>query len=320
MARKPRIHVPGGVYHLMLRGNGGQTIFADDADRRQFCALLAEGVERFGHHVRGYCLMANHVHLVVQVAEVQLSRIVQNLAFRYTRAFNRRTRRVGHLFQGRFRALLVDGNAYLLELVRYIHLNPVRAGLVRDPSEWVWSGHRAYLGRERTTWLDSGLVLAMFDEHDVRHARRRYERFVREGLGESYREELHRGETDARVQGDEEFVREALGASSDRERGPGPTLDAVIAHVCACWGTTEAALRAPGRRRGPAQARAAVGWLATQTRAAALGEVARRFGRDIATMSRQVNRLTADASGDQALAARLADLDHLDDNNATTQA
>lgn len=304
----------------MLRGNGGQMIFTDDADRRQFCALVADGVERFGHRVRAYCLMVNHVHLAVQVGAVPLSRIVQNLAFRYTRAFNRRVRKVGHLFQGRFRALLVDGNAYLLELVRYIHLNPVRAGLVRDPSEWVWSGHRAYLGRERTVWLDSGLVLAMFDEHDVRHARRLYERFVREGLGETYREELHRGEVDARVQGDEEFVRETLGGSWDRAGGPVPCLDTVIAHVCACWGTTEAALRAPGRQRGPAQARAAIGWLAAQTRAAALGEVARRLGRDIATVSRQVNRLAADAREDRALAERLADLGRFGGDNATTQA
>ena len=319
MARKPRIHVSGGLYHVMLRGNGGQAIFSDDADRRRFCALVAEGVGRFGHRIHAYCLMPNHVHLAIQVGEMPASRIVQNLAFRYTRAFNRRVRRVGHLFQGRFRSLLVDGNAYLLELVRYIHLNPVRAGLVRDPSAWVWSGHRAYLGKDRTAWLDSGLVLAMFDERDVRRARRRYAGFVREGLGETYREELHRGEADARVLGDEVFVCRILGAS--RRPRVVPHLSAIIEGVCAAWGTDEAALRAPGRRHEAAQARAAIGWLATQTQAAALSRIALHFGRDISTISRQVGRLATDARRDQALGARLADLRRsLESNNATTQA
>ena len=319
MARKPRIHVSGGLYHVMLRGNGGQAIFSDDADRGRFCALVAEGVERFGHRIYAYCLMPNHVHLAIQVGEMPASRIVQNLAFRYTRAFNRRMRRVGHLFQGRFRSRVVDGNAYLLELVRYIHLNPVRSGLVRDPSAWPWSGHRAYLGKERTVWLDSGLVLAMFDECDMRRARRRYAGFVREGLGETYREELHRGEADARVLGDEAFVRGILGASGGPR--PVPRLNAIIAGVCAAWGTDEAALRAPGRWHEAAQARAAIGWLATQTQSASLSQIALHFGRDIATISRQVGRLATDARRDQALGARLEDLlRSLESNDATTQA
>ena len=308
MARKPRLHIPGGVHHVMLRGNNGQAIFADDADRRAFCDLLAEGAERFGHRIHAYCLMTNHVHLAIRVNEVPLSCIVQNLAFRFTRAYNRRTHRVGHLFQGRFRSLLVDADAYLLELVRYVHLNPVRSGLVRDPSDWAWSGHRTYLGRDHAAWLDTGLVLAMFDERDTRRARRRYAAFVREALGETYREELHRGDADPRVWGDEAF----LGGILDASQCPGPTprLGGIIAAVCAVWGTDEATLRSPERRREPARARAAIGWLATQMRAAALGEIAAHFGRDIATLSRQIGRLLADARGDRALAARLAGLRH----------
>lgn len=159
MARKPRIHVCGGLYHVMLRGNGGQAIFSDDADRQGFCALVAEGVERFGHRIHAYCLMANHVHLAIRVGEASVSRIIQNLAFRYTRAFNRRARRVGHLFQGRFRSLLVDGNTYLFELVRYIHLNPVRSGLVRDPAEWAEKGQACTIAyRGKSTRNDRRLV------------------------------------------------------------------------------------------------------------------------------------------------------------------
>ena len=100
MARKPRVHFPGALYHVILQGNDGQTIFFDDKDRTRFYFLLQEGVERFGHRIHAFCLMGNHVHIAIQVSEVSLSRILQNLSFRYTRWVNRRQGRSGHLFQG----------------------------------------------------------------------------------------------------------------------------------------------------------------------------------------------------------------------------
>ncbi len=147
MARKPRVHVPGGVYHVILRGNGGQDIFFRKEDRGELCRLLAEGTDRFEYRVHAYCLMTNHLHLAVEAGQVPLSRGMQNLSFRYTRWINRREKRTGHLFQGRYKALLVDRDAYLLELVRYIHLNPVRAELVDDPVDYPWSGRRGYLAK-----------------------------------------------------------------------------------------------------------------------------------------------------------------------------
>ncbi|HDZ62059.1 MAG TPA: transposase, partial [Nitrospirae bacterium] len=124
MARKSRLHYIGAVYHVMVRGNGGQDIFADDEYRCRFHLLLQEGVEKFGHRIHAFCLMGNHVHLAVQVGEKPLSRIMQHLCFRYTQWVNSRQKRVGHLFQGRYKAIVVDADAYLVELVRYIHLNP----------------------------------------------------------------------------------------------------------------------------------------------------------------------------------------------------
>ena len=137
MARKPRIHLPDGLYHVIFRGNGGQDVFLTDADYRRFYLLLQEGTFRFGYRVHAFCLMTNHIHLALQVGEIPLSRSMQNLSFRYTRWLNWREQRTGHLFQGRYKAVLVDGDSYLLELVRYIHLNPVRAGMVtgRIPME-----------------------------------------------------------------------------------------------------------------------------------------------------------------------------------------
>lgn len=139
MARKPRIHYPGAFYHVMLRGNDGQVIFFDDSDRCRFYLLIQEGISRFRYRVHAFCCMGNHIHLTIQVSEIPLSRIIQNLSFRYTRWINRKYGRIGHLFQGRYKAILVDADIYLAQLVRYIHLNPVRGRLVMNPEDFSWS-------------------------------------------------------------------------------------------------------------------------------------------------------------------------------------
>ena len=138
MARKPRLHVPGGLYHVILRGNAHQDVFFSAGDRHFFYELLAEGVARFGYRVHAFCLMSNHLHLALQAGDVELSAGMQNLSFRYTRYLNTRLKRVGHVFQGRFRALLVDQDGYGLALVRYVHLNPVRARMAKQASESNW--------------------------------------------------------------------------------------------------------------------------------------------------------------------------------------
>lgn len=122
MPHKPRLHVPGSLYHVMLRGVDGQDIFVDDSDRLRLEALVADGVQRFGHRIHAYCWMGNHIHLALQVDNTPLSKIMHNMSFRYASYFNWRHQRVGHLFQGRFRSILVDSDGYLLQLVRWRYL------------------------------------------------------------------------------------------------------------------------------------------------------------------------------------------------------
>ena len=312
MARKPRLHVPGGFYHVMLRGNGGAEIFFAMADRRRFLALAAEGVGRFGHRVHGYCLMTNHVHLVVQAGEAPLSRALQNLAFRHTRFVNARKRRIGHLFQGRYKALLVDADSYLLELIRYVHLNPVRAGLVAEPAEWPWSGHRAYLEGDAPAWLTTDWVLGALagGRQDPRAA---YRAFVAAGLGEGYRPEFHEGLAAPGVLGDDDFAERVL-ARSARPR-PAPALDAIVAGVAAAYGLAPAALAQPSRQRRRAEARGVIAHLARESGAASLAACAARFDRDAATMSHAAARIELKTAGDPAFARRLEAL-----NNAIIQA
>ena len=306
MARKPRIHLPGGVYHVMLRGNGGQAIFFGDQDRSHLYELLQEGVARFGHRVHAFCCMTNHLHLAIQVADIPLSTVIQNLAFRYTLWINRQQHRAGHLFQGRYQAVLVDADSYLLALVRYLHLNPVRVGLVSDPADYAWSGHQAYLGRERLRWLTTEWVLSLLGRQ-VGTARRRYAQFIREGLQEGYREEFHRGAADTRVLGSDTFIEQALGKTRANPAKP-PPLDDVVARVCGEYDLSEARLRSRNRSHYAAEARAMIAWLARHRDSATLTAVGQRFRRDVATLSVTVRRLTERAKISQVLKERLSRL------------
>jgi len=202
MARPLRIEFPGAVYHITSRGNARQEIYLDDADRRAFLEVLAQVVERFHWICHAYCLMGNHYHLLVETPEPTLSRGMRQLNGVYTQRFNQRHGRVGHLFGGRFKAILVEREAYLLELCRYVVLNPVRAGLVRAAKDWPWSSYRATAGlAEAPPLLTVDWILAQFSERRSK-AQRRYRRFVAEGKGISPWEEL-KGQI---YLGSEEFI------------------------------------------------------------------------------------------------------------------
>ncbi|MBL8414799.1 MAG: transposase [Propionivibrio sp.] len=156
MARPLRIEFPGAIYHVTSRGDRREPIFVDDVDRESLIAVLATGISRFDAQVLAYCLMGNHYHFVLHTRQANLSLLMRHLNGVYTQAFNRRHAKVGHLLQGRFKAILVDRDAYLLEVCRYVELNPVRAGMVSEPAQWPWSSYRAHIGQVPTPeWLDS---------------------------------------------------------------------------------------------------------------------------------------------------------------------
>lgn len=219
MARRRRYHVPGAFYHVMLRGNDGQSIFFSDEERCRMCLLIQEGVERFGHRIHAFCLMGNHIHLLVQVGDIPLSTIIHNLAFRYSQFINRRHEKIGHLFQGRFKAILLQENTYFLRLIRYIHMNPVRAHIVKKPVVYPWSGHRAYLGHEEFVWLTTHYALAKFEDH-LGEARKKYEDYVLRQEPEDGLKELRKGFDDGQILGQDDFVeriRDTLDQFSSKE-------------------------------------------------------------------------------------------------------
>lgn len=289
MSRKPRLHYPGALYHVILRGNSRQDIFFEDQDRYRFFLLVQEGVERFGHRVLAFCLMTNHIHLAIQVGNVPLSRILQNLSFRYTRWINWRQGRVGHLFQGRYKAFVVDGDAYLLELVAYLHLNPVRIGLVRDAGAYPWSSHRAYLGRETIPWLDTDFVLGQFSRK-VTKARELVGEFVAGKNEEGHRKEFHGQEgSDSRFVGADGFVEEIL-RREDLLPERKPDAVAILTCVAKLYNLTVADLAAPGQKRLPSEGRMLAAWAVREFSDSSLAELGQMVGREASAMSAAATR------------------------------
>jgi putative transposase len=178
MARKPRVELAGGVHHVYARGNGKQLIYLSNRDRRVYLSLLGEVVVRQEWRCLSYCLMDNHVHLLLQTPKPNLGAGMCRLQGMYAQTFNRRHGRTGHVFQGRFGSVLVRTDEQLLTVARYIALNPVEAGLCRDAADWPWGSHAAVLRGKTPAWLDAGRLLAYFGANGG-VPRERYAGFVR---------------------------------------------------------------------------------------------------------------------------------------------
>ncbi len=302
MARKQRIHYIGAVYHAMVRGNDGQDIFSSDADRYRFYLLLQEGVEKFGHRIHAFCLMRNHVHLAVQVGKKPLSGIMHNLCFRYTQWVNFRQKRAGHLFQGRYKAIVVDVESYLAELVRYIHLNPARAGIVRAPEDYLWSGHRAYLGYEILPWLTTDWILSQFSQR-LNTARAGYREFVDEGKGEGRRQEFHAGTCEGRILGDDTFIARVTKGTEKLKKKP-VSMDQIIEHVCKLYGLTEKEIVFGGKKRYPSEARGMIAYVVRECAGLSLTELSRRLKRDLSSLSLAANKIVQCSKENEELERR----------------
>jgi len=215
MARPLRIEFPGAVYHVTSRGNARQAIFIDDEDRGRFLDVLSIVVERFKWLCHAYCLMENHYHLLIETPNGNLSKGMRELNGVYTQWFNQRYRRVGHLFQGRYKAIIVEKDNYLLSLCRYVVLNPARAGLIKKPEQWRWSSYGATIGvAKRPSFLTVDWVLSQLGGRK-RVAMERYRRFVMEGIDKESPWETLKGQI---FWGTEEFIKNLSGFLEEKEK------------------------------------------------------------------------------------------------------
>lgn len=319
MARKPRIHYPGAFYHVMLRGNCGADIFFDDDDRYRFYLLLQQCTERYNCRVHSFCLMDNHIHLAMQVGTIPLSRIMQNLSFRYTRWINWRRKQVGHLFQGRYKAIVIDLDCYLMQLTSYLHLNPVRAGIVEDAEDYPWSSHRAYLGKESIPWLCVESVLSQLSSR-VDRARQLFDEFVADRVDEGHRKEFHgKGCFDSRVFGDDAFMDQAM-READQTPLQRPGLALVITAVEGSFGVSDAELLKPGQGLHISEIRALTAWGVLELSGSTLQELGQWLDRDVSSLSSAVRRLRERAAKDPGVALKMEQLRKALSKFATLQA
>jgi REP element-mobilizing transposase RayT len=320
MPRRSRVDAPGALHHIIVRGIERRAVFRDDADREKFIEKLGTVLAKSLTACFAYALMRNHVHLLLRTGTAPLATVMRRLLTGYAMYFNRRYRRHGHLFQNRYKSILCEEETYLKELVRYIHLNPLRAKAVDDLKtlrEYRFCGHGALLGRFERSWLDGRYVLKAFAE-DPDEARQRYEEFVSKAAGEGRRDDLTGGgvlrsiggweelkrqrrgggriKGDERILGGPDFVHEILRHANEemtrraKIRTRGLNFKALSERIAAWYNIDIELLSTPTKDRKVSRARAILCYLAVRQLMMSGADVARELNLSPSMVSRAVGR------------------------------
>jgi REP element-mobilizing transposase RayT len=292
MARKRRYHIAGAFYHVMLRGNNKQKIFFSEEDRYHLCGLIKAGIAKYGHRIHAFCLMDNHIHLLIQVQNIPLSKIIHNLAFRYTQYINQQQQKIGHLFQGRFKAILIQEMAYFLRLLRYIHMNPVRAKIVKEPEHYPWSGHRAYLGQVELNWFTINYGLKKF-ANDLDDARMKYRNYLLKTEQKEGLQELQHGFKEGQILGDDTFLDDMLKMKKETPHANSAkiSIQEILKAICCSYDIDMIALVSPLRTKNLSLIRgAAISFASKQ--GYSLTEMGKAFNRSTSSSCRLMLRFT----------------------------
>jgi REP element-mobilizing transposase RayT len=320
MPRRSRIDAPGALHHIIVRGIDRKSIFKDDADKDNFLGRLKNILTNSTTLCFAWALIPNHFHLLLRTGSVPISIIMKRLLTGHAIYFNRKHRRVGHLFQNRYKSILCQEDAYLLELVRYIHLNPIRAKIVPDLKfldKYAYSGHAAIMGKKKNGWQDTDYVLKFFHTK-LSIARRRYRENVKKGISVGKRPDLIGGglvrsaggwdalkglrrikaymKGDERILGDGDFVETVLKASKDEFdrkyllKDRGYDLNAVVDRVAEVLGVNRAEVLSPGRQPRRVQARSLVCYWASRELGMSMVELSKRLKISQPTVSQSANR------------------------------
>lgn len=321
MPRQARLDVPGALHHIMVRGIDKSDIFRDDEDKARFLERLGQNVDQGKCSIYAWVLMSNHVHILFQSGKDGISTTMRKLLTWYAQYFNRKHRRTGHLFENRYKSILCDEDNYLIALIRYIHLNPIRANIVTTLDEldrYPWSGHRTLIGKAKHTWMDTDHALSTFGP-TRRKAVNEYRRFMQEGLGQGRLPELTGGgllrskggwsqvraarrsgrteEYDERILGSGDFVNDILKEAEEKTkrqlklRRSGKTIAGIIEHECRKERISLNELRGGGRRRKISALRATIAKRALDELGLSLAEIARHVGVTTSSIRKAVLRL-----------------------------
>jgi putative transposase len=286
MSRRQRLHVPGGTYYVVQRGSSTRPIFAQQQDYQLFERLLATALRRTGSRLHAYCWTPDAIHLALQIDSVSVGRFMQGITSRYARSIHERGAESGHFFRQRYRAILIDPDAYLLRLVRYIHHIPVMDALSSDPGSYAFTSHVAYLGRSEMPWLTTRTALRLLNGCDQNSE---YAELMSAMPPQEDRALFEHGSKhDARIVAGAEFL-ENLPRHLRVYRSK-LTLEQIIQTVTCRLGVDREHVLSNSRQREVTLARALIAWYATERRVATLSEVARHLRRDPSTLSVAVSR------------------------------
>ena len=321
MPRQARLDTPGALHHIMIRGINRSAIFEDDQDRSQFLTRLGQNILETQSSLYAWILMETHVHLLVRSGEQGISALMRKLLTWYAQYYNRRHRRTGHLFENRYKSILCEEENYLMALVRYIHLNPIRAKLVKTMgalNRYPWSGHRMVIGEEDYPWMDRAYILGQF-ARTKKKAIRAYCQFVQDGLGEGRRPELTGGglirsqggwsqvlalrskgekeSSDERILGGGEFVDQILQQAEEQQlrqmklRRKGKSIEDIIREECGKRKVSEKELRKGSRRPRVSEVRAAIAYRSKEELGVSGAEIARHLGVNTSSINRALAKM-----------------------------
>lgn len=320
MPRQSRIDAPGALHHVIGRGIGKRTIFNDDKDRSDFIERLSKILKETGTHCHAWCLIPNHFHLLLRTGNVPIATIMRRILTGYAIAYNLRHHRIGHLFQNRYKSILCQEEPYFLELVRYIHLNPIRANIVYDIDQldnYAFSGHSVIIGKEKNDWQDVDAVLARFGTVKG-WARRKYHDFILQGIKQGKRndltgggivrsvggwaalEELRRSKEyvkgDERILGDSDFVDQTLRNAEDdfnRRQGmkvKGMSLEKIAERVAGLFDMKEGEVWSSGKNRKIVRARSLLCFWAVKELGETMTFMAQRLNISVTSVGKSVAR------------------------------
>jgi len=321
MPRQARLDVPGALHHIMVRGINKTDIFDDDQDRARFLERLGDTVTEGQCTVYAWALMSNHVHILFKSGKQGISSVMRKLLTWYAQYYNRRHKRTGHLFENRYKSILCDEDNYLLALVRYIHLNPLRAGIVKTIEElnrYTWSGHRTIIGKATHAWVDGEYVLAQFG-NNRRKALQKYRAFMHEGVGQGRIKELTGGglirsqggwsqvlsmqrrgqkeDFDERILGGGDFVHTILKEAEEKQRRQikatrtAEIIKKIIEEECRRQGITIMELKGGGKRRKVSDTRARIAVRSRSELGLTAAAIARHVGVNTSAITRAIERL-----------------------------
>jgi REP element-mobilizing transposase RayT len=320
MPRKSRIDTPGALHHIMCRGIEGRKVFITNGDREHFLERLGKVLQETTTLCYAWALLPNHFHLLLRTGLVPISTVMRRLLTGYALWYNRAHHRRGHLFQNRFKSVLCQEDEYLLQLVRYIHLNPIRAGLVQsldDLTRYPFSGHSVLMGKVKRSWQQTEEILPMFGER-IGEARRRYLSFMQDGIAQGKRTDLTGGglirsaggweavqalkkggmfqKSDERILGDGDFVERVLRSAEETMekryalRSRGFDLEKAASRAAELVGLKEADIWAKGKHPRSVQARSLLCYWAVRELGETMSSIAGRLGISIPAVSKSITR------------------------------